>query len=600
MQISLFFAKTYWLGGRHFGARNTAHMVCNALKPDARVSSLAMPKAKPLEVDLEESTDPDRFDEELDDLKQLEAFIKTSRAITVLRETLRAFIYPNEAQIKSYLLGERAYPTHCLCQNKSLEGNWLQSVESLAMNGDGMSFRPYSLRSPEEPFDSNQHLSQLAEVTHSAQIAVSIRHQSTTSNNFRFQKLSPLPGAVHLSQQKRLSRDIKTAPKLLSATIQKTGKTLLRLLTLAISKGNAQLIRLLVMEWLKAKSTSVTFTIQRPGLLLGSSRPAVMVGKIRVEWQHSTRPIAVVHPLAIQRLAEYLKAFPTGFIQSLRSVLAGKAGRSNDSDLPQHERQGPDNQLDQGNSQRQNPTLPQEELLFLLLCYSQDRYPTRLLQLHLVTLQATSDKVLFKILRDNYRSMKGILVSCLSLRKLSSIKFVHFVMYPSEFVNVSRPDVPPVPPPENKDYRYQPAPPELIPPVGENYIMQLFEHPHDAADVPFCLNRFPKKLKERLECIDGDMNPGWGLQIILAIKAIKEGNIKSIRAAAMSYDVTFELLRTRLNSVTSRRNSTPNLRKLTLYKESALVYYKLRSILEQDIYNFNEAGFAIGVIATAK
>ena len=110
--------------------------------------------------------------------------------------------------------------------------------------------------------------------------------------------------------------------------------------------------------------------------------------------------------------------------------------------------------------------------------------------------------------------MKGILVSYLSLRRLSSIKFVHFVMYPSEFVNVSRPDIPPVPPPENKDYRYQPAPPELIPPVGENYIMHLFEHPHDAADGPFCLNRFPKKLKERLKCIGGDINPGWGLQFV--------------------------------------------------------------------------------------
>ncbi|KFZ02368.1 hypothetical protein V500_00241 [Pseudogymnoascus sp. VKM F-4518 (FW-2643)] len=64
-------------------------------------------------------------------------------------------------------------------------------------------------------------------------------------------------------------------------------------------------------------------------------------------------------------------------------------------------------------------------------------------------------------------------------------------------------------------------------------------------------------------------------RIILAIKALKEGNIKSIRAAAMSYDVLFELLRTRLNGVTSRRDSTPNSRKLTLYEESALVQYIL-------------------------
>ena len=168
-------------------------------------------------------------------------------------------------------------------------------------------------------------------------------------------------------------------------------------------------------------------------------------------------------------------------------------------------------------------------------------------------------------------------------------------------------------------------------------------------------------------------------RIILAIEALKEGNIKSIRAAAMSYDVPFESLRTRLNGVTSRRDSTPNLRRLTPYEETALVQYILDldsrgfpprpqavqemadlllsergerpvgknwptsfitrrteikskfsrkydykrakcedpkiiqewfslvrntvakyGILEQDIYNFDEAGFAMGVIATAK
>ncbi|KFY53470.1 hypothetical protein V496_07563 [Pseudogymnoascus sp. VKM F-4515 (FW-2607)] len=60
-------------------------------------------------------------------------------------------------------------------------------------------------------------------------------------------------------------------------------------------------------------------------------------------------------------------------------------------------------------------------------------------------------------------------------------------------------------------------------------------------------------------------------RILLAIQSIKQGHIKSIRAAAMSYDVPFELLQTRLNGVTSRRDSTPNLHKLTLYEELALV-----------------------------
>jgi hypothetical protein len=52
-------------------ARNTAHMVCNALKPDSRVTSLAMPKAKPLEVDLDDSPDSESSDEELEYVKHL-------------------------------------------------------------------------------------------------------------------------------------------------------------------------------------------------------------------------------------------------------------------------------------------------------------------------------------------------------------------------------------------------------------------------------------------------------------------------------------------------------------------------------------------------
>ncbi|KFY78524.1 hypothetical protein V499_02327 [Pseudogymnoascus sp. VKM F-103] len=82
-------------------------------------------------------------------------------------------------------------------------------------------------------------------------------------------------------------------------------------------------------------------------------------------------------------------------------------------------------------------------------------------------------------------------------------------------------------------------------------------------------------------------------RIILAIKAIKEGNIKSIRAAAMSYDVPFESLRTRLNGVTSRRDSTPNSRKLTPYEESALVQY----ILDLDARGFPPRPQAVQEIA---
>jgi hypothetical protein len=51
-----------------------------------------MPQAKPVEEDLDENSDSDRSDDEVDDLHQLEGFIKASRAIIVLRDTLRVFV----------------------------------------------------------------------------------------------------------------------------------------------------------------------------------------------------------------------------------------------------------------------------------------------------------------------------------------------------------------------------------------------------------------------------------------------------------------------------------------------------------------------------
>lgn len=179
--------------------------------------------------------------------------------------------------------------------------------------------------------------------------------------------------------------------------------------------------------------------------------------------------------------------------------------------LPLHERSSGQTALSRGESQPEITNVPPTELLWLLLCYSQGRYATRLLQLDLVGLDAKSDRSLFTIMRDNYYSMKGKWLKYLSLRSLKSIKFVHFEVYKSELVDVRKQDV--IPPPENVEYRYLPAPPELIPPVGENHLLHCFHHPDHAENEPLCLDRFPKKLKEKLQCTKG-VNPGWGLQFV--------------------------------------------------------------------------------------
>jgi hypothetical protein len=64
-------------------------------------------------------------------------------------------------------------------------------------------------------------------------------------------------------------------------------------------------------------------------------------------------------------------------------------------------------------------------------------------------------------------------------------------------------------------------------------------------------------------------------RILLAIQAIKQGNCQTVQAAAVSYDVPRTTLRDRIHGMTSRRDSTPNSRKMTLYEESALIQYIL-------------------------
>jgi len=44
-------------------------------------------------------------------------------------------------------------------------------------------------------------------------------------------------------------------------------------------------------------------------------------------------------------------------------------------------------------------------------------------------------------------------------------------------------------------------------------MMHLFHHPSHADNNSICLERFPKKLREKLKC-NGGVNPGWGLQFV--------------------------------------------------------------------------------------
>jgi hypothetical protein len=200
-----------------------------------------------------------------------------------------------------------------------------------------------------------------------------------------------------------------------------------------------------------------------------------------------------------------------GVLQSIGRVFGLKRGQDARSALPLHELNPTNNALNCGTEASRRAPSDQSDSLYLLLCYNEGRYATRLLQLDLITQKAGCDRTLFKVLRTNYTEMRGKWLSFFSFRVLRSIKFVQFDLYKSELVDVKKEDD--IPPPGNVEYRYQPAPPELIPPIGERHLMHLFEHPDHAEDEPICFDRFPKKLKEKLICSRG-INPGWGLQFV--------------------------------------------------------------------------------------
>lgn len=201
----------------------------------------------------------------------------------------------------------------------------------------------------------------------------------------------------------------------------------------------------------------------------------------------------------------------TGFFRNLRDprTIFSFLGKqtANQTFLPQFQTAGiaPNNQT---------PALTASaDDLFLLLCVPHKQYATRLVHLDLRAI--VSDQDFFYSLKRNYRSMRGTARSLLSLRTLKRVKFVQFEMYKSELVDIRKVDD--LPPVDRRDeYRYRPMPAEFIPPVGEHHMMHLCTHPEDADETQvICLDRIPKKLKERLlVCPSNGTGIGWGVHFV--------------------------------------------------------------------------------------
>lgn len=107
------------------------------------------------------------------------------------------------------------------------------------------------------------------------------------------------------------------------------------------------------------------------------------------------------------------------------------------------------------------------------------------------------------------------------MKSLKKIQFVQFEMYKSELVDIRT--INDVPPETRKDeYKYHPVPAEVIPPVGENHLMHLYEHPEDAENTGICLDKIPKKLRQRLlVCPDRGTGLGWGIHFVEGLNWMK-------------------------------------------------------------------------------
>ncbi|MCJ1286043.1 hypothetical protein MMC26_005385 [Xylographa opegraphella] len=105
--------------------------------------------------------------------------------------------------------------------------------------------------------------------------------------------------------------------------------------------------------------------------------------------------------------------------------------------------------------------------------------------------------------------------SRLSLKTVVGIRFVQFELRKSEHVNICKEhDLPPAE--REAEYSYRPMPAELIPPLGENYMMHLYRHPdHADAIAATDLAQMLKKLADRLcVCPVEGRGVGWGVLFV--------------------------------------------------------------------------------------
>jgi hypothetical protein len=155
------------------------------------------------------------------------------------------------------------------------------------------------------------------------------------------------------------------------------------------------------------------------------------------------------------------------------------------------------------------------QVYYLLACYH-DRAGTEAIRLRQLDISdIDSDERLFQCLHDEYTMLRIHWRRVLSLCTLRSIRFAQFELFNHDLVDVKKLDNVP-PPSKNLEYKHGPPnPPDVIPPLGPTFLAHMFKHPELAGPNRHCLNKIPRRLKDRLVIVDRDYPPlGWGLQFV--------------------------------------------------------------------------------------
>lgn len=147
------------------------------------------------------------------------------------------------------------------------------------------------------------------------------------------------------------------------------------------------------------------------------------------------------------------------------------------------------------------------EPTWLLTCANEGRFTTKLVHLSMDRSRIRSDKDLALTLREHYEQLnRSWFRRLIRTRGLTSISFVQFEVHRNRFADIRKtPDMPPV---SLTKSEYDFAPEDLLPPVGQNYLLHLFKHPEDYDGEEIFFRRAPKR-RGRL-----DVGVGWGIHLV--------------------------------------------------------------------------------------